>query len=317
MFSNDNELKKYFYLISYAGIILAIILNLSSVFSFIQYLWQLIIPFIVGFCIAFILNIITNQLEKSLLKNVIILAILAGILTIFSTQNIVTEKFLTLNDEIELTGAGFVESTIKLWGYIIFAFVIIGAIISSVIFFQKNKNKKIMFTLLSIPGYLVVMFIVMVGTDFIFVKPNEFDKERKYIEENINSTREAYGINASEININFTIAPYGINGSLINYRYSWSISEAEINVNKVLVDNIPIVSQNMVKQSLEDTQTEAGYYTFRNILTTKFIKDNQEKLAYIAPREIAEQSISYNNKTYELTHGIGQIIVDANKTSEA
>lgn len=241
-----------------------------------------------------------SKFIKSLLKNVIILAILAGILTIFSTQNIVTEKFLTLNDEIELTGAGFVESTIKLWGYIIFAFVIIGAIISSVIFFQKNKNKKIMFTLLSIPGYLVVMFIVMVGTDFIFVKPNEFDKERKYIEENINSTREAYGINASEINIS----------------YSGTISEEEINENKELLDNIPIVSQNMVKQSLEDTQTEAGYYTFRNILTTKFIKDNQEKLAYIAPREIAEQSISYNNKTYELTHGIGQIIVDANKTSE-
>lgn len=241
-----------------------------------------------------------SKFIKSLLKNVIILAILAGILTIFSTQNIVTEKFLTLNDEIELTGAGFVESTIKLWGYIIFAFVIIGAIISSVIFFQKNKNKKIMFTLLSIPGYLVVMFIVMVGTDFIFVKPNEFDKERKYIEENINSTREAYGINASEINIS----------------YSGTISEEEINENKELLDNIPIVSQNMVKQSLEDTQTEAGYYTFRNILTTKFIKDNQEKLAYIAPREIAEQSISYNNKTYELTHGIGQIIVDANKISE-
>ena len=241
-----------------------------------------------------------SKFIKSLLKNVIILAILAGILTIFSTQNIVTEKFLTLNDEIELTGAGFVESTIKLWGYIIFAFVIIGTIISSVIFFQKNKNKKIMFTLLLIPGYLVAMFIVMVVTDFIFVKPNEFDKERKYIEENINSTREAYGINASEINIS----------------YSGTISEEEINENKELLDNIPIVSQNMVKQSLEDTQTEAGYYTFRNILTTKFIKDNQEKLAYIAPREIAEQSISYNNKTYELTHGIGQIIVDANKISE-
>lgn len=144
------------------------------------------------------------------------------------------------------------------------------------------------------------MFIVMVGTDFIFVKSNEFDKERKYIEENINSTREAYGINAAEINVS----------------YSGTISEGEINENKELLDNIPIVSQNMVKQSLEDTQTEAGYYTFRNILTTKFIKDNQEKLAYIAPREIAEQSISYNNKTYELTHGIGQIIVDANKTSE-
>ena len=241
-----------------------------------------------------------SKLIKSLLKNVIILAILAGILTIFSTQNILTEKFLTLNDEIELTGAGFVESTIKLWGYIIFAFVIIVAVVLSVIFFQKNKNKKIMFTLLSIPGYLVAMFVVMVVTDFVFVKPNEFDKERKYIEENISSTREAYGINASEVNIS----------------YSGTISEEEINENKELLNNVPIVSQNMVKQSLEDTQTEAGYYTFRNILTTKFIKDGQEKVAYVAPREIAEQSISYNNKTYELTHGIGQIIVNANKTSE-
>ena len=68
MFSNDNELKKYLYLISYAGMILAIILNLSSVFSFIQYIGHLIIPIIVCVCIAFILNIITNQLEKSLLK---------------------------------------------------------------------------------------------------------------------------------------------------------------------------------------------------------------------------------------------------------
>ena len=241
-----------------------------------------------------------SKLIKSLLRNVIILAILAGILTIFSTQNILTEKFLTLNDEIELTGAGFVESTIKLWGYIIFAFVIIVAIILSVIFFQKNKNKKIMFTFLSIPGYLVAMFVVMVITDFIFVRPNEFDKERKYIEENIKSTREAYGINTSEVNIN----------------YSGTISESEINENKEVLNNIPIVSPNMVKQGLEDTQTEAGYYTFRNILTTKFIKDGQEKVAYVAPREIAEQSISYNNKTYELTHGIGQIIVNANKTSE-
>ena len=238
-----------------------------------------------------------SNLIKNLLRNVVILAILAGILTIFNTQNILTEKFLTLNDDINLTGAGFMESTVKLWGYIIFAFVIVGAIITSVIFFKKNKNKKIMYTLLTIPGYLVLLFVVMVVTDFIFVKPNEFDKERKYIKENIEATRTAYGINETENNVN----------------YSGTIEENEINDSKEILNNIPIVSQNMVKQSLEDTQTEAGYYTFRNIFTTKYQENN---VVYIAPREIVEQSISYNNKTYEFTHGIDQIVINATNTSE-
>ena len=42
-----------------------------------------------------------------------------------------------------------------------------------------------------------------------------------------------------------------------------------LDINKELLDNIPIVSQNMVKQSLEDTQTEAGYlYEIQRLLGT-------------------------------------------------
>ena len=68
MFSNDNELKKYFYLISYAGIILAIILNLSSVFSFIQYLWQLIIPFYSWFLYCFYFKYYYKSIRKKFIK---------------------------------------------------------------------------------------------------------------------------------------------------------------------------------------------------------------------------------------------------------
>ena len=34
------------------------------------------------------------------------------------------------------------------------------------------------------------------------------------------------------------------------------------------------------------------------------------------PREIENNSISYNNKTYEYTHGIGQIVVSATHVEE-
>ena len=241
-----------------------------------------------------------SKLIKDLLRNVIICAILIGINTIFSTQNILTDTFLTIGEDVELTGAGFIESTIKLWGYSIFAIVIVISVIMSVIFFVKDKNKKIMYTLGTIPGYLVALFFVMLLTDAIFIQPSEFDKEKKYIEENINSTKLAYGINAVEANI----------------EYSNTITENEINESQNVIKNIPIISQNMVKQSLEDSQTEAGYYTFRNLSTSIINNQGEQQIAYIAPREIAEQSISYNNKTYEFTHGIGQIFVSATETTE-
>lgn len=241
-----------------------------------------------------------SKLIKKLLRNVIICAILLAIQTIFSTQNIITDNFLTIGEEIKLTGAGFIESTIKLWGYNIFAVVIVIAVVLSVIFFVKNKNKKIMITLLTIPGYLVLLFFVMLITDVIFIQPNEFDKEKRFIEENINSTKTAYGINAVETNIN----------------YSNTIQEKEVEESQEVINNIPLISQNMVQRSLEDTQTEAGYYTFKNLSTAVINNQGKEQIAYIAPREIAEQSISYNNKTYELTHGIGQILISATETTE-
>lgn len=240
-----------------------------------------------------------SKLIKTLLRNVILLAIGISLSTILSVQDILTGKFLTLNNGIELTGAGFVEAKIQLFGYIGFAIVIIVAAISAVRQFAKHKNKKIMFTLLTVPSYLVILFVIMVATDFIFVKPNEFDKEKNYILSNIQSTKKAYGIEVEESNI----------------EYSGTIEEDEVEENSKVIDNIALINKNVVKQSLEDTQTDSGYYTFRNVNLAKYNIDGKEQLVYVAPREIANQSISYNNKTYEYTHGMGQIVASATSTS--
>ena len=66
----NQETKKNFLTITYAGIILFIILYFSKVIDFLAYIWQLLIPFIIGFAIAFVLNIMMNQLENTLYKNI-------------------------------------------------------------------------------------------------------------------------------------------------------------------------------------------------------------------------------------------------------
>ena len=199
-----------------------------------------------------------------------------------------------------MTGAGSEEATIQLWGYFIFAFVIVVAVTMSVRYFIRNQNKKIMYVLISIPAYLVVLFLVMVGYDYIFVKSNEFDNERTYIGENIKSTQKAYNIKVEEANINYT----------------GTIKEEEVQKNSEVIDNITLVSEDLVLQSLNDTQTESGYYTYRNAILAKYEIESKNKLVYVSPREIENFGISYNNKTYEYTHGVGQIVASATEVAE-
>ena len=241
-----------------------------------------------------------SSLIKKILRNVIILAIVIGIQIILNTQNIVTGKLLTLTNGVELTGAGTIESTIQLWGYVGLALVIVINVIQAVKHYKKDENKKIAYNVSAIPIYLVAMFVAMVLYNYLFIKPNEFDKERIYIAENIKATQNAYNIDVEEENID----------------YSGTISQEEISNNTEVLDNIVLVNENLVVQSLNDTQTESGYYTYRNATLAKYEIDGKTQLVYITPREIENSGISYNNKTYEYTHGIGQIVASATQVTE-
>lgn len=242
-----------------------------------------------------------SLLIKKILRNVIFLSIATAALIVLDTQDVLIEKFMKLENGVELIGAGYLESTVKVAGYIGFAIVIVIVAIISVKYFKKRESKKVLTTLTVIPAYLVGLFLVLSGYDMFFVKPNEFDKEKAYIQENINNTREAYNIKTEDANIN----------------YSGTITEEEISENQNIINNIPIISENIVLKNLEDTQTEKGYYTYRNANIAKYEINGETKVVYISPREIENSSIfSYNNKTYEYTHGMGEIVVSATSVTD-
>lgn len=104
-----------------------------------------------------------NTFIKHLLFNVMVITILVVSIIIFSTQNIVLENFLTLNNEEEtaIVGAGIIENTIKLWGYRILGIVILISVFMAIRFFKKNSAKNVIKALSVVPVYLVGLFIVM------------------------------------------------------------------------------------------------------------------------------------------------------------
>lgn len=248
---------------------------------------------------------------KKILRNVVIIALILGVGTILNTQNIVFGKILTVENSattsfegtssnLELTGANYTDVTIQKWGYTILGVLIVISIMVAVKYFKKQNTQKVLKSLAIIPIYLVGLFIVIVGFDLIFVSSNRLDKEKSYISENIESTKKAYGIDTTEKSL----------------EYTGTITEEEVSDNSNIIDNIPIVSKEAVLTTLQEKQTSTGYYAYRNANLAKYNNNGTNKLVYISPREILNSGRTYTNKTYEYTHGMGQIVTSATETTE-
>ena len=248
-----------------------------------------------------------ETLKKSMfIKQVSVFVVLISItiagITFVKTQDILFQGFLgsALDSETVIYGAGLTDATIKLWGYRILAVIIPIAVIIAVINFRKLNNKKAVISLCIIPAYLVILFVVMTGFQFIFVRPNELDKERAYIEENIKNTKRAYNIEIDE-------------KSIENYE---TVTREQIDNNIDLINNIPIVNEDVTLKNLREYQTNTGYYTYRDTNLAKYNINGKDTILYLTPREInAEEGRTYNSKTYQYTHGYGVILSSATTTN--
>lgn len=240
-----------------------------------------------------------SDLLKKVKRNVILIGAGVACYILVGTQNILYGDITKVNDDITIVGAGFTEATVRLWGYVIFAIIVFISIYKAVKGFDEGSLKKTLIRIAVIPGYLVALFLVMLIFDLIFVNPNELDKEKDYLSYNIENTKTAYNIDIDESNID----------------NSGTITDEQISSNSDTINNIPIVSYDCMLKTLKDSQTATGYYSFPNTNIAKYLIDGKEQLVYVSPREISSTGRTYNNKTYEYTHGMGLIFASATTVS--
>ena len=250
-------------------------------------------------------SVIKSNIEKQALSNLKKIIVLFAILILLLTQNIGVQKFIVLSDEqtenYSIFGAGITETTIRLWGYIGLSIIMVLSVFKAIKEFTKGNTKKIIKALLWVPAYLVILAVGMLGFNLIYVNSNELDKERTYIAENIKNTKKAYGIDIEEDVI----------------KDEGTITQSAITANSETISNIPIVNAENVIKDLEGSQTTKGYYKFTRAQIGNYTIDDKQQLVYVTPREIASAKATYNNKTYEYTHGFGAIITSATSTTSS
>ena len=262
-----------------------------------------------------VFNIYLNGIDKELLKNSkfikqlklnsILILIAIATLIILNTFNVLNNQFISLKDTLstKLIGAGLSDITIKVWGYRILAILVI---VSGVLFVKnidKAGFKRNLYTILIVPGYLVTLFVVMILFSSIYVNNNKLDKEKKYISNNIKYTKNAYNLNINEDEI----------------EVANNVLSTDLNESRDILNNITLIDADTTLKTLNTLQTSSGYYTFKNTKLQKYKVNDFETSVYISPREIstASEANTYNNKTFEYTHGYGSIISYASKFNDS
>ena len=242
-----------------------------------------------------------SKLLKQLFTNIKIIAILVAGFVLVKTLDIGFDKFLNLQEDTtySIYGAGITDTTIKLWGYRVLPILIILSVFMAIKAFNKGSTKKVIMWILVVPAYLVILLIIMALFQVIFVTPNELDREEQNIRYNIEYTKEAYGINSNVYTIE--------NGGE-------TITESTLSELSNTIDNIVIVDKDTLLKDLNTVQTEKGYYTYNTSAIASYRVNGKQKLVYVSPREISNANGTYNNQTYEYTHGYGVVITDATET---
>ena len=242
-----------------------------------------------------------SKLLKQLFTNIKILAVILAGFVLIKTQDIGFNKFLNLQEDTtySIYGAGVTDTTIKLWGYRVLPILIILSVFMAIREFNKSNTKKVVMWVLVVPIYIIILIIVMALFQLIFINPNELDREENNIQNNINYTKEAYGID-TEV---FTIENGGE-----------TITQETLNSLSDTISNIVIVDEETVLQDLNTIQTEKGYYTYDTAKIASYRVNGKQQLVYISPREISNTNNTYNNQTYEYTHGYGVVVTSATST---
>lgn len=257
-------------------------------------------------------NVYLNGVDRELLKKsifikqiifsaLVIIILLAGYIWT-NSQNILTGEFLAIEDteKTELIGSGATDITVKFVGYRIFSVVIVIVALIMIKCIRDRNFKQGAITLCIIPFYLVGLFFVMIYTDYIYMGSNELDKQKDYIGYNIDFTQKAYGIDINQIDLR-------------NYD---TITHEQVEQNQDFIDNIPLLTKDVVEQSLKQKQEDSMYYSYKNSRLAYYDLDGKNQLVYMTPREVITKNRTYNNLTYEYTHGYSVVLSSVSNTDK-
>ena len=252
------------------------------------------------------INEVGNILNE---KNIMIhniINLFSYVLVKVATYGISAEEML-YDTSASFTGAGFTNVTIWKLYYSVIPFVLVLAVVFSVILFLKKRRKLAVFSLLLYPATYIVFSLVAMATQTFYVKPSEVTVESPYIANNISYTREAYNLTKLKNDV---------------FPISYTLSNEDLKEEHSTITNTRIIDYPSTLKAINQVQSIRNYYNFNDLDIVMYDIDGYPTAVGLAAREfnsenIADTTKSFINERLRFTHGYGVAAVRVNTvTSE-
>lgn len=245
---------------------------------------------------------INSQLLKPILNKlsafVLIFFILSAIGYKIKSYSILTSSFGNV------FGAGYTDIKVtKPFYTLLFVVVIITGIVFMV-FLRKKKFKLMLYTLIPFIALSICKPIIESAVQNIIVLPNEIDKEKPYIQNNMKYTRMAFGLDKLKEE---------------NFNVDNDLTAKDIKNNSNIIDNVRINDYKPAIQVYNQLQGIRPYYDFTDVDVDRYKLNGKETQVFLSAREINPSKIpssSWINVHLKYTHGYGIVMSPVNSVTK-
>ncbi|MBT9313629.1 UPF0182 family membrane protein [Leptothoe kymatousa] len=204
-------------------------------------------------------------------------------------------------------GAGYTDVNARMQAYGIMGFITIAV---GILFVASLWRSGFLLPITAISLYTIVFLLITGlypwGQQKFIVEPNELRKESPYIADNIELTRQAYGLSTVQQE---------------SFEVKNQLDGAALARNSSTIDNIRLWDYRPLRSTYGSLQTLRPYYRFQDIDIDRYTFGDDYRQVMLSPRELVDDALPAQAQTWVnqhliYTHGYGLAMSPVNKVTE-
>lgn len=231
--------------------------------------------------------------------------LLAALHALAPYETLLTDRVNIFQKSV-ISGMSFTDKVINIPKAYILAGVALIATIWMIVLLVRGRLHKIMVPIILYIAFVVVGQGASIITQQFIVSPNEFSREKPYLEHNLTFTRAAYDLDDIKEEEN---------------PGNDTLSEEMVKRNELTINNVRLNDSRPLLDIYNQLQTFRTYYKFNNMDIDRYEIDGKYEQVFIGARELntdglPSQAKTWVNRTLRYTHGYGVAMSHVNKVTK-